>query len=481
MSTRQTPRATILIVDDEPSNIATLVALLGSAYELSVATSGPQALELLAGDKPELILLDVMMPGMDGYSVCAALKQDALTRDIPVIFVTAATSPASETLALAGGAVDFVHKPVNKEVLRARIRLHLELKGYRDHLEERVHLRTLELAQATDEARAADRAKRAFLGKVGHELRTPMNHVMGYTYLLGREIQGARAEQLLAGVKTAQEQLLRRIEVVTDFAAAQAGNLGVDVIDLNLRGLVDRVERDFADEMSAKGLRLLRELAPELPADLRGDPLRLRQVLSALMSNAVKFSGGQAGDITLRVLHSARHASAVSLRFEVQDQGIGLSADYQKRLYQAFEQADNSSTRAFDGLGLELALAQRTVALMGGELGFDTVEGQGSTFWFSLRMPVGQPVVALPAASDDEAQRIDGFVAYLGHLLADGDSRARDVWQGLSPVFAPVLGERMRDMQAALDAFDFATARRVLDQAVAQGRGHGERPGLPGG
>jgi len=468
MSTRQTSRQTILIVDDEPFNLATLEAMLGGAYELSVATSGPQALELLAGDRPELILLDVMMPGMDGYAVCAALKQDALTRDIPVIFVTADTSPASETLALAGGAVDFVHKPVNKDVLRARIRLHLELKGYRDHLEERVHQRTLELARATDEARAADRAKSAFLRKVGHELRTPMNHVMGYTSLLGCEVQGAGAQELLADLNAAQEHLLRRIEAVTDFAAAQAGTLGVEVIDLNLRGLVDRVERDFADEMPAKGLRLLRELAPELPPDLRGDPLRLHQVLRALMSNAVKFSGGQAGDITLRVLQTARHASAVSLRFEVQDQGIGLTAEYRTRLYQAFEQADNSSTRAFDGLGLELALAQRTVALMGGELGFDTVEGQGSTFWFSLRMPVGQPVAAVSPASTDDADRIAGFVAYLGHLLADGDSRARDVWQGLSAVFSPVMGERMRDMQAALDAFDFATARRVLDQSVAR-------------
>ncbi len=468
MSTSQTSRATILIVDDEPSNIATLVALLGGAYELSVATSGPQALELLAGDKPDLILLDVMMPGMDGYAVCAALKQGALTRDIPVIFVTADTSPASETLALAGGAVDFVHKPVNKEVLRARIRLHLELKSHRDHLEERVHQRTVELAKATDEARAADRAKTAFLGKVGHELRTPMNHVMGFTFLLGREALGARAQELLAGVKTAQDHLLRRIEVVTDFAATQAGTLGVEVIDLNLLRLVERVEHEFADEMRAKGLRLRRELAHELPPDLRGDPLRLHQVLSALVSNAVKFSGEQAGHITLRVLQAASHPGAVTLRFEVQDQGIGLTAEYQTRLYQAFEQADNSSTRAFDGLGLELALAQRTVALMGGELGFDTVEGQGSTFWFTLRMPIGQPVAVSSPAPADDAGRIDGFVTYLGHLLDDGDSRARDVWQGLSAVFAPVMGERMRDMQAALDAFDFALARRVLDQAVAQ-------------
>ena len=196
------------------------------------------------------------------------------------------------------------------------------------------------------------------------------------------------------------------------------------------------------------------------------------------MSNAVKFSAGQAGHITLRVLQTARHPGAVSLRFEVQDQGIGLSAEYQTRLYQAFEQADNSSTRAFDGLGLELALAQRTVALMGGELGFDTVEGQGSTFWFSLRMPVGQPLAASSAPVDD-ASRIDGFVVYLGHLLADGDSRARDVWQALSAVFAPVMGERMRDMQAALDAFDFAAARRLLDRAVTQG--HGERPATPQG
>lgn len=178
-------RPRLLLVDDEPANLDTLIALLEDDYALSVATSGAEALALLAGEaRPALVLLDAMMPGMDGYEACARMKAMPATRDLPVIFVTARTDAESESRALAAGAADFIHKPVNRQVLRARVKLHLELHRHRHRLEELVHARTLELAAARDEARVADRAKTAFLATMSHELRTPLNHIVGLNHLV---------------------------------------------------------------------------------------------------------------------------------------------------------------------------------------------------------------------------------------------------------------------------------------------------------
>ena len=209
-------RPVVLIVDDDPTNLKLLAEVLRADYRVKVATSGPEALELSCrAPYPTLILLDVMMPGMDGFAVCAALKQGAATAAIPVIFITAKTDADSETRALAGGAVDFIHKPINPTVVRARVRLHDELAQHRLHLEDLVHSRTLELAQARDAAESANRAKSAFLAKMSHEMRTPLNHITGITYLLRRDAQPS-------------EMLARFIERVASIDSADGSSAAED-------------------------------------------------------------------------------------------------------------------------------------------------------------------------------------------------------------------------------------------------------------
>ena len=471
----------VLIVDDSPTNIVILAAMLEHDYEASFATSGPQALELLAKEhKPDLILLDLMMPDMDGYAVCEALKADAATREIPVIFVTARSDSESETRALAAGGVDFIHKPVNQAVLRARVGLHLELKRqsralktandelsqHRDHLEELVQARTRELAQARDAAESASRAKSAFLSNMGHELRTPINHIVVTGYLLARLIEDEEARDWLGKIQHASRHLLEIINDILDYSKMEADRIELAALDFDLQNLLEQAERGVRASAAEKGLELVCEVDPQLPMRLRGDPMRLRQVLVNLLGNAVKFS--ERGPVTLRVRQLGAHRGEVTLRFEVEDLGVGIAPEVQDRLFDLFNQGDNSSTRRYGGTGLGLALCRRLVALMAGDLGFVSTPGEGSTFWFSVRLPLGE---SAPAPAPDTAldwPELAATLAALDRLLAESDCDIRAVWRGARPLLAPVLGAHLDDFAAAVEGFELEKARDILHAAIAE-------------
>ena len=180
----------ILIIDDVIDNVVVLGEALSGNADIQFATSGAEGLELVRQGLPDLILLDVMMPGMDGYEVCSILKADPKLRDVPVIFVTAKNDAESESRALTAGAVDFIHKPINNEVVRARVKLHLamkrrerELRDLNIDLEQKVIERTRALSEALMVAEDASRMKSDFLANMSHEIRTPMNTIIGATYL----------------------------------------------------------------------------------------------------------------------------------------------------------------------------------------------------------------------------------------------------------------------------------------------------------
>jgi signal transduction histidine kinase len=430
----------ILIVDDVLINIKIMLAMLRHDYATSFATSGHQALELLAkGSRPDLILLDVMMPEMDGYAVCAALKGNTATRDIPVIFVTARNDADSETRALSAGGRDFIHKPVNAAVLLTRVGLHLELvrqaqalsqanaelTRHRDHLETLVQARTLELAAARDTAESANRAKSAFLSMMGHELRTPLNHIIGLGYLLATKDQDEQAQRWLAKSQEACQQLLGLLNDILDYSSSEAELIQLQAIDFELEQLLDLAASDIRQGAADKGLELVREVDPALPGWLTGDPLRLRQVLAHLLGNAVKFS--ERGPIRLRLRQLAADDQHRSVRFEVEDHGIGIPLAEQTNLFQGFHQIDSSLARKFGGTGLGLALCHRLVELMAGEMGVISTPGQGSTFWFSVRLPVGAAPTdrpAAPAAPIDWPQA-EAAIRTLDQLLTDHDFDAR--------------------------------------------------------
>jgi signal transduction histidine kinase len=384
-------RFTVLVVEDAPDHLEIIAEFLRPHYQVRVATSGHEALVLAKIQPlPDLILLDVVMPVMDGYAVFAALREAPETCDIPVIFVTALGREEEEEHGLNLGAVDFVVKPVSPVTLLARVNTHLALnaatralKINNALLEQRVAERTQNLARALFAAEAADRAKTEFLLNMSHELRTPMNGILGMSDLLLDTGLNDEQREYAEIVKNSVEALHIVLSDILNFAQAGANGLVVKPAPFEVRTLVDNLRELFRARANEKNLAFECRVAAEVPAKLTGDAAHLRQILLRLIDNALKFT--DCGKVSVAVmLAGSGQAGAATLRFEIRDSGIGIAANRHEEIFQAFTQADGSLTRRHGGLGLGLAMTRQQVALMNGKIGVDSQEGSGSLFWVEL-------------------------------------------------------------------------------------------------
>jgi len=440
----QTPaeRPAILIVDDTPPNIQLLAEVLHAHYRLKVATAGKTALEIAGKpeSRPDLILLDIMMPEMDGYEVCRRLKQDPATQGIPVIFITAKNDVVDEELGLRLGAADYLTKPVKVSILLQRIgnllereQFRKEVETQRDQLEARVAERTLALSIAKEAAEAANRAKSVFLANMSHELRTPMNGILGMSELLRRRVTDPKALDQLSKLTQSAQRLLGLINDILDISKIEAERLTLEQVSFSLGEVLENLISLLEVKLAEKGLRAFINLAPEIAGmTFQGDPLRLGQILLNLAGNAVKFT--EQGSINLRVRLLEESAADILLRIEVQDSGIGITPEDQKRLFNAFEQADGSMTRKYGGTGLGLCISKRLVQMMGGEIGVTSAPGQGSTFWFTARLgkATQSAVAPMPIFSGDTpAAQIMSRYSGAHILLAEDEPISQEVSRGL--------------------------------------------------
>ena len=276
-----------------------------------------------------------------------------------------------------------------------------ELARHRHHLEELVASRTAELEAARAASDAANLAKSAFLANMSHEIRTPLNAVIGLNHLQRLDPLSEAQRGRLDKIDAAAQHLLSIISDILDLSKIEAGEMQLEQVDFALAQLLDGVRTMVAPGAAAKGLALRVEI-DAMPLRLRGDPTRLRQALLNFASNAVKFT--QQGQVVLRVRLLGQQGRGVRLRFEVQDSGIGIGAAQLPALFEPFAQADASTTRRFGGTGLGLAITRRLVQLMGGDVGVDSMPGQGSTFWFTTTLALAQgqapPAQGLQAAED---------------------------------------------------------------------------------
>ncbi|WP_169732553.1 response regulator [Derxia gummosa] len=300
-----------------------------------------------------------------------------------------------------------------------RRRMLAELEASRSDLERRV-------AERTAEAEAAARAKSEFLANMSHEIRTPLNAILGFTRLLRRDASAAERDDWLLHIDDSARHLLSLINHILDLSKIEAGRLELERTDFPLAAVLDEVRSLIGEAASAKGLAI--EIDPDhVPLWLRGDPTRLRQALLNYAANAVKFT--QRGKVMLRARLVEDDGDAVLVRFEVEDTGVGIAPEHLPRLFEAFEQADASTTRRYGGTGLGLAITRRLARLMGGEAGASSTQWQGSLFWFTARLGRGQATTP-PAPEAGESRglaRLRAVHAGARVLLAEDHPVNREV------------------------------------------------------
>lgn len=307
------------------------------------------------------------------------------------------------------------------------------LERHRETLENEVRERTADLStanadlqaavaqaeKARDLAEQASRAKSEFLATMSHEIRTPMNGVLGMTELILNTELNSRQQRFANVIHRSGNSLLNIINEILDFSKIEAGKLELDCSEFDLRDLVDDVAEMIAETAHSKGLELSVAFPPDMPTAVRGDAVRLRQVLVNLAANAVKFT--ERGEVVIRACPQTIGDENVDVRIDVEDTGIGVTEEQQEKIFDSFSQADNSTTRSYGGTGLGLAISKQLVALMGGEIGVESKFGEGSRFWFNLQL------TRVQGAQDEHGGRDD--LAGVRLLIVDDSETNRAILQ----------------------------------------------------
>jgi Signal transduction histidine kinase len=362
----------ILIVDDEQSNIIALTHILSSEYTLYAVKDGQDALELAQDFLPDLILLDIVMPDMDGYEVMARLKGNEKTRLIPVIFITGLSDVGDEEKGLALGAEDYISKPFSEAIVKLRVQNQIRL----------VNQTRLIIEKETAEKSSRQRSE--FLSRMSHEMRTPMNAIMGMTALAKNVMESEKRNDMLDKISNASGHLLSIIDDVLDMSDIEDNKLLLQNADFSFNVMMRNILNRMDEYVREKQQALTTMLDPSIPEMLVGDEKRLSQVLLHLLSNAAKFTPEQ-GAIQINAHVLEVDGETLTIQMEVIDNGIGIAPEMKNRLFIPFEQGKGGIDRKYGGTGLGLAISKHIVELMDGEIWVESELGKGAKFIFTMK------------------------------------------------------------------------------------------------
>ena len=370
----------ILVIDDEKSNIVALTNILNTEYKVYAVRDSREAVETVEKDMPDVILLDIVMPEIDGYEVISALKSSEKTRDIPVIFITGLDSAEAEEKGLTLGAADYIAKPFHSAIVRLRVQNQIKL------IESNVVLKLkADLIAAKEQAEHLSRAKSEFLSRMSHEMLTPMNAIMGMMQIVMMRSLPDHIKESMDEMDTASQNLLKLINDVLDVSGMEYGSFTLSESVFDFNEMVKDVLQELGYNASAKHQTFYSSIAPEIPASLTGDEKRLKQVIFNLLGNAVKFTP-EHGEIDFKARVLNEDNEMITLQIEVDDNGIGISDEQKNSLFDIFEQVDGGYKRKHGGIGIGLALSKRVIEMMDGNIWVESELKQGAKFTFTCKL-----------------------------------------------------------------------------------------------